>query len=183
MLAFDGDILLFIQEYLRCPALSSLLVPLTKLGNGGILWIAIVILLLFYPKTRKSGLITLLAMSICWIFNDLVLKNLIERPRPFTQIEELKILVSAPRTHSFPSGHSCVAVAVARAVWLTCNIRWIRIVVAILAGLMAFSRMYVGVHYPTDVLAGCFVGFLGSTLVWKLFYKPFDQLGQEKAEE
>jgi undecaprenyl-diphosphatase len=48
---------------------------------------------------------------------------------------------------------------------------------------MAFSRMYVGVHYPTDVLAGCFVGFLGSTLVWKLFYKPFDQLGQEKAEE
>lgn len=170
----DGNILLFLQENLRCTALSIILVPLTIFGGCGTMWIIISIILLFRPRTRKAGWMALLSMLLCYIFNDLVVKVLVERPRPFMSLEELTTLVERPTSYSFPSGHSCSSFAAMHIYWLALDIRWFKVMAVVLAVLMAFSRLYVGVHYPTDVLMGALVGFVGSGLIWKVLHRKYD---------
>lgn len=172
----DGNILLFLQENLRCTALSTILVPLTIFGGCGTMWIIISIILIFRPRTRKAGWMALLSMLICYIFNDMVLKMLVERPRPFLSIKELTTLVERPTSYSFPSGHSCSSFAAMHTYWLALDIQWLKTLAAVLAVMMAFSRLYVGVHYPTDVLMGALVGFAGSGLIWQGLCGKYDSV-------
>ncbi len=160
----EGQLLLLIQG-LRCGPLSAVLVPLTRLGNYAGLWIACSLVMLCFRRTRRAGVAGLLALLMSQLINDQLLKNLVCRPRPFTQIEGLWTLVEAPTDFSFPSGHSCSAFAAGVTWWRTLDIRWLKRLLMTLAVLMALSRLYVGVHYPTDVLCGAAEGLLIALLV------------------
>lgn len=177
--ALDRSILLFLQAHVRCTPLSAVLIPLTMFGEAGMLWIVLCIPLLFFPKTRKVGWMGLLSLLLCYLLNDHVLKPLLERPRPFLALNTLDTLVTWPTSHSFPSGHACSSFAAATTFWRGLrgkNVNWFRWLTVILAVLMAFSRMYVGVHYPTDVLVGSFVGFAGSSLIWIGLNRQYDRI-------
>lgn len=152
----DAQILLWIQENIRNPILSSILIPITKLGNAGILFIVTGIVLLCFRKTRKAGTLFLTSLVLNFILNDLVIKNVIERQRPFEVIKNLEILVPPPYSFSFPSGHTSSAFASLVTLFFTQK-KFAPFGLAF-AVLMGFSRMYVGVHYLSDVLAGAVVG-------------------------
>ena len=167
----DETILLGLQEYLRGGVLDGPLKLLTTLGNAGILWIVLSVIMLFFPKLRKAGILALVAMGVCYIFNDMIIKNLVERPRPFLTMPELWTMVEKPASWSFPSGHTCSSFAAAGIWCRTVEQRWIRAGAVILAALMGFSRMFVGVHYPSDVLVGMCVGLVGSQLIYLAWQK------------
>ena len=111
LLSLDGNLLLWIQNHLRADAMNGFWTFITSLGNGGWFWIVLGIILLFFPKTRKLGLLTLASMLIGFLITNVCLKNLVARPRPYTQIPDLTILVKKPHDWSFPSGHTTASFA------------------------------------------------------------------------
>lgn len=160
----DGQILLWIQSTLRCGALSAFFVPFTHLGDHGLLFIALTLALLLHPKTRPYGLRTGIALLFSLLFTNILLKHLFARVRPFEVVEGLTALVVEQDPNSFPSGHTSAAFAFAFALIFAAKKRWVKVGVVALAVLMGLSRLYVGVHYPTDVLAGCVVGICAGVL-------------------
>lgn len=162
----DGEILLLIQQYLRTDMLTPFMKSVTFLGNGGWFWILCSVVLLAVPKTRKTGYAAALSLIFGAIVTNLLLKNIVARPRPFAEIEALIPMITKPKDFSFPSGHTTASFAVAL-VMLRMLPKKLGIPAVVLAALVAFSRLYLGVHYPTDVLAGFVIALVGSTLsVW-----------------
>ena len=163
----DGQILLWIQDYLRTPWLDAIMTRITVLGDHGILWILVTLALLIYPKTRRVGLICFISLALSVIFCNGLLKNLVDRPRPYTQIPDLKLLVKEADDASFPSGHSsssfCVAIVCLKRLPKKFGIPAI-----IMAALIALSRLYVGIHYPTDVIVGTILGIVLGLIAIKL---------------
>ena len=166
LLKIDGGVLLWIQEFLRCTVLNGLFQVYTKLGDAGMLWIAVSVLMLCFRKTRKAGLASLLAMLLGLLCTNVALKHLVGRTRPWLTVEGLVPLVAEHDPNSFPSGHTTAAFAAGVFVDLVVAVE----VGVVLAALMGFSRLYVGVHFPTDVLAGMAVGLLCgwlACLLWR----------------
>lgn len=134
---------------------------ITKLGNGGMIWILLTVILLLIPKTRKSGAALLAALCVDLILCNGILKNLVARTRPFDVNTGIQLLIAKPADFSFPSGHTAAAFAAVTALWL-CKQRagkWLLWKPALLlAAVIAFSRLYLYVHYPTDILGGILVG-------------------------
>lgn len=159
----DGQILLFIQQYIRTGWMNGFWKGITFLGDGGWFWIVLGVLLLFPKKTRKAGITALLALAIGAIVTNLGLKNLVARPRPYDAIPSLVPLVARLKDFSFPSGHTCAS--------FSCAVVYFKMYpdikgkgALILAVLIGLSRLYVGVHYPTDVLAGAAIGCISAFL-------------------
>ena len=173
---FDLPILDWIAAYLWCPFLNAVMPVITLLGDAGIFWIAIAVVLLFFPKTRKVGLGMGAALVIGLLVCNVTLKPLIARIRPYDyQLQHfgvtIKLLIEAQHDFSFPSGHTIASFEAATV--LLIHSKKAGIPAMILACLIAFSRLYLYVHYPTDVIASvilgiCF-GFLGNWLVKKGF--------------
>ena len=157
----EAPFLLWLQNNLRGPVLDPVMTAITHLGDGGIFWIIMTVLMLCIPKTRKTGLACAVSMILGLILTNLALKNLVARVRPYELIQGLTILIPKPHDWSFPSGHTTNAFAAAW-VMFTMLPRKYGVPALILAILIAFSRMYVGVHYPTDVLGGVIVGCLSA---------------------
>lgn len=154
----DGSLLLWIQETVRCALLNPLMTGYTQMGNFGLLWIALCVLMLFFPKTRKAGLAGAAAL-VCSLFcTNIILKHLVNRPRPWLVVEGLVPLVVEGDPNSFPSGHTSAAFAAAMAWSKTLPEKWMGRTAMALAALMGLSRLYVGVHFPSDVLCGMLVG-------------------------
>lgn len=165
--AIEGQILLFVQEHIRCSFLDVIMKAASRLGDDGLIWIVAAVLLLIFPKTRRGGLDTALSLAIASAVNNLGFKNLIARARPYNVIEGLEILVEPLASYSFPSGHSCSSFAAAFAIALAFRGKGGGAAL-ILAALIALSRVYVGVHYPTDVLCGAALGMLAASCVCRL---------------
>ena len=173
LLNLDGGFLLFLQESVRNPVLNSIMIFITSLGNGGMIWIGATILLMIPKKTRKVGLMSAVALLGSLIINNNIIKNLVQRPRPFVSFTDIQILIPTPSEYSFPSGHTSSSFAAA-AVFYRHLPKKLGVPSVVLAGLIGFSRLYVGVHYPTDVIAGVIMGILLSymaeflvDLLWK----------------
>ena len=152
---FDLPILDWIAENLYCPFLDTLMPLVTKLGDAGIFWIAVAVALLIFPKTRKIGLSMGAALLIGLVVCNLTLKPLLARIRPYDyQLEHfgktITLLVATPHDFSFPSGHTLASFEAAIALTVY-NRKW-GIPAIVLAAVIAFSRLYLYVHYPTDVL-------------------------------
>ena len=163
LLNLDGGFLLFLQESVRNPMLDSFMKFITALGNGGMIWIGATILLLIPKKTRKIGMMSAVALLGSLIINNNIIKNIVQRPRPFVTFTDLQIIIPTPSEYSFPSGHTSSSFAAA-AVFYRHLPKKLGLPSVILAGLIGFSRLYVGVHYPTDVIAGVIMGILLSYL-------------------
>lgn len=159
LLELDGNILLWIQDNLRNGILTKIMVFLSRIADYGILWILIGFVLLCMKNTRRTGAAVALSMLTNLLVLNLVLKNLVDRIRPYEVIDGLTRLVPAEKSFSFPSGHAGHAFAAAVVMYAMLPKKY-GIPALVLAGLVAFSRLYVGVHYPTDVLAGALVGTL-----------------------
>ena len=158
LLAADGAVLLWMQNVLRCAVLDPILSCYTKLGDMGLLWLALSLLLILYRPTRRAGLLSLAAIVLGAICTNVVLKHLFARTRPWLAVP----LVYEGDPNSFPSGHTCAAFSAAGAWRYLLLRRWVKVLVLALAALMGFSRLYVGVHYPSDVLAGAAVGLFSA---------------------
>ena len=171
---FDLPILDWIAENLHCAFLDTVMPLITMLGDAGIFWIALSVLFLFFPKYRKIGLSMGAALLMGVLVCNVTMKPLFARIRPYDyQLEHfgrtIQLLVATPHDYSFPSGHTLASFEAATAL-LIYN-RKLGIPAIILAVLIAFSRLYLYVHYPTDVIFSVFMGigfaFLGSFLVKK----------------
>ena len=165
-MTLDQMILLFIQDNIRCDWLTGIICAVTIMGNKGLIWLALLLFLLIYPKTRKLGMVAGLSFLLCVGVAEII-KNLVMRPRPFLTIAELVPLVKPPQSYSFPSVHTVSSFSVAWILFWSKEGKAVRYTVFAFALLMAFSRLYVGVHYPSDVLTGILLAFLGSFIVWR----------------
>ena len=163
LLNLDGGFLLFLQESVRNPILDNIIIFITSLGNGGMIWIVATIVLLIPKKTRKAGIMSAVALLGSLIINNNIVKNIVQRPRPFVTFTDMQIIIPTPSEFSFPSGHTSSSFAAA-AVFYRHLPKKLGLPAVILAGLIGFSRLYVGVHYPTDVIAGVLMGILLSYL-------------------
>ena len=170
----DYSILLFIQEHLRFDWLTGPLVFISHLGNSGWFWIALCILLLIPKRTRAIGLCGLIALLIGALITNVCLKNWVARIRPYEQFADLKLLLETQRDFSFPSGHACSSFAAAYAIYHIADkpMKKLGIFSLILASVIAWSRLYVAVHFPTDVLGGILIGLLSGWLAC-LVYKKY----------
>lgn len=167
LLRLDGQLLLAIQE-LHQPWLDPAVCLYTKLGDAGILWIVLSLAMLLWKPTRKAGALSLCAMALGLLATNITIKPLVERARPWLVLP-LTPLVAEHDPNSFPSGHTCAAFA-AGMIWVrTLPWRWGRIAAGALAVLMGLSRLYVGVHFPTDVLAGAVIGSACAWIVWTVW--------------
>lgn len=145
------------------PALDQIMIFLTRLGNAGIVWIGLAVILLILPKTRKSGLIVTLALIFDLILCNGILKNLFARVRPFNLNTTVTLLIPKPVDFSFPSGHTAASFATISALFFAGQKKLWKAAL-VLGILIAISRMYLYVHYPTDILGGLFVGVLAGFL-------------------
>lgn len=172
LLLLDGNILLFIQEFLRNPLLTPIMKAITTLGNNGLIWILLTLLLLAIPSTRRVGCMLTAALLGTLIINNIILKNLVARTRPYEVIEGLTYLVKKPTDFSFPSGHSGCAFAAACIMFRRLPGKY-GVPALILAIVISLSRLYVGVHYPSDVLfgiiSGIVISYVAEWIVGKLW--------------
>lgn len=157
ILKLDGEILLWIQKNMRTDLMTAIMRGITRLGDDGCLWIALAVVLLVIGKTRRVGAASALSLILTFLVVNLGIKNIVGRIRPYEAIVGLTRLVPAENSFSFPSGHSAHAFAVGVVIFLMLP-RKIGVPTLVLSFLIAVSRMYVGVHYPTDVLAGILIG-------------------------
>ena len=153
LLKLDGDILLWIQDNLRAGWLDPIMKFITYLANGGALWIGICVLLLILKKTRTTGIVCSCSLAVTFLINNIILKNIIARTRPCEVVEELNRIIGAQSDFSFSPGHSGASFAVAVVMFMEMPKKY-GVPALIVATLIAFSRLYVGVHYPFDVIAG-----------------------------
>lgn len=151
--------LLWLQERLRRSWLTVAMKIATFLGNGGILWLTACACLLLRQQTRRAALTALLSLVFSALVCNAFLKNLVERARPFNKIPGLQFLIRKPHDFSFPSGHTSSSFAVAT-VFLALLPMWAGVTALLIAMTIAFSRMYLGVHYPSDVFCGMVLGVL-----------------------
>lgn len=174
ILDMDGQVLIYIQEVVRNAFLTPLFRGITVLGNSGAAWVALSLALLISGKTRKAGIMSLTALLFSFLVNNLMLKNLVGRVRPYEVVEGLVPLIPRPWDYSFPSGHTGSSFASAW-VFFRKLPRWAGISLLVLAGLIGLSRLYLGVHYPTDVLfgalSGILCGYAAEIFVEQVFYK------------
>ena len=171
LLGLDGNILLWIQEYIRNDFLTPFFVFITKLGDVGMIWIVLTLILMCNKKTRKTGVISAVALLLSLLFCNVLLKNLVQRVRPYEVIDTLTILVERQKDFSFPSGHTSASFA-AGIVFFRNLPKKFGVPAVILACLISFSRLYIGVHYPTDVICsivfGVVLAFLSEQLCRKI---------------
>ena len=173
--SFDLPILDWIQSTMQCAFLDKVMPLITVLGDGGAFWIACAVLMILLKKYRKAGLSAGLALIFGLLICNLYLKPTVARIRPYDYQEQLGIminlLIDKEHSFSFPSGHTIASFEAATAILL--RHKKLGTAAMILAILIAFSRMYLYVHYPTDVIVSVFLGiglaFLASFIVNKVW--------------
>lgn len=161
--ALDFNILFWIQNLIRNDVFDVIIPFYTSLGEDGTIWIALGLILLVPKKYRKTGIMVLAALLVMLVVNNIVLKNLIARPRPCWTYPEMVQLVHNPSSYSFPSGHTTSAFAVAFTVFS--QHKKLGKVIIVMAAIMAFTRLYVFVHFPTDIYGGILVAAAITTFV------------------
>ncbi|MBO4733112.1 MAG: phosphatase PAP2 family protein [Clostridia bacterium] len=173
MLDFELGILDFIQDKLACPLLDKIMPAISVLGDKGIVCIALAVLLLIFRKTRPLGLSIGFALLLGFLCGNMAIKNIVARTRPYEYNSEIQLLVEKLTDYSFPSGHSLAVFETATCVFIRYK-KW-GVFALVLAILVAFSRLYLYVHFPSDVLAGILMGIIfgiiGSAITNRIYKK------------
>jgi len=165
-MAWEFDLLHALQE-IHNPLLDTVFSGITHLGDAGIFWIIVTALVLIFVKDKRVGITALIALLLDVVICNILLKPMVARDRPFWLDESVQLIVKAPKDYSFPSGHSAASFAAAVS-YVQYNRKW-GIAAILLAACIAFSRLYLFVHFPTDVLAGigigCVLGVVSGVMV------------------
>ncbi len=154
-------------QSLHFPLLNYIMIFITSLGNGGLIWIVAALFLIFQNKNmlKREGFTIAVALIIFSVLGLLILKPIIARPRPFVA-QGVDILIKEPMGFSFPSGHTGSSFAAASVIYFYNKKRGL--LALILATLIAFSRMYLFVHYPSDIVGGLILGIISSRIAIKI---------------
>lgn len=180
VMAFDNGILDWIQQAMRGDVMDQIMAFLSWLGEAGMVWILIALVLLCRKKTRKWGIVMAVTLLAGLLLGEWGLKNVVQRVRPCNVPGmDVMLAVPPPSSFSFPSGHTMSSFEAATILWAMDH-RWGTAAYG-LAAAIAFSRMYLYVHYPTDVLAGALFGVLlaRGVLCWAGAWKRKQQTPQE----
>ena len=170
----DFAIIDFIQETMRCQFLDYVMAFFSYLGEAGGIWLISAIIMMCFRKTRATGVMVVCAVAIGFVIGEIGLKNIVDRLRPFVQNPEVIPAIKPPSGYSFPSGHSCSSFAAATV--LIVRDKKFGIPAIIVASLIAFSRLYNYVHFPSDVLGGILLGVMCAVVTLIFFKKTgFDQ--------
>jgi len=178
-LNFEYTILDFFRFNIKNDFLDIIVPFVTSLGNGGFIWILLTIVLLSVKKTRKTGCYMVISLLLSLIVCNLTLKPVIARPRPFEIHKDILLLIKTPSDFSFPSGHTSSSFAAATAFLMgnintyngkkyLSNKKWV-FALLFLATLIALSRLYLYVHFPSDVFAALLLGILFGSVSPKIF--------------
>ena len=185
LLNFESNILLFLQNNVRNLLLNVFFIPFTVSNNVGIPCFIIIAIFLYFKKLRKVGILMGISLALEFIFANLIIKNVVSRIRPYEVIDGLTFLVNKPHDYSFPSAHTGSAFALAVVIFMVMDRKY-GIIAIVIASLMGFSRLYVGVHYPSDVIGGIIIGTITSFTAVKCFpdssklMKKFLSQGEEE---
>lgn len=144
---------------LHRPALNRIMITISRLGNGGIIWWIVCLPFLCHPSTRAIGVAIILAVGIASGMGEGIIKHTVKRVRPCHKLDDDEQLINKPKYYSFPSGHTTASFSVV-GVALICCPPAVIIPIFVLASLIGFSRIYLRVHYLTDVVVGVFLGIL-----------------------
>lgn len=165
-MGIELQILDWIQQ-MRTPVGDVWMPLISRLGNAGMIWILLMCLLLVIPRTRRWGIALAAALCLDVIVCNVLLKPMVCRIRPCDVNQSIQLLIARPTDYSFPSGHTAASFATVSALYFAGAKKLWKITLPV-AVLIAFSRMYLYVHYPTDVLGGmivgCAAGYFGNRL-------------------
>ena len=167
----DFLILDFIHNNLSCKPLDMFFVFFTHLGDGGIVWILTGLILICTKKYRRCGVVMLCALAFGFITGNLIIKPLVARPRPCWINDTVRLMIEVPHDYSFPSGHTLSSVICCTTLGLY-NKKFLFFALP-LTIFIAFSRLYLYVHFPTDILCAALYGVIVSSLAFKLSEKSF----------
>lgn len=166
-MGFELNILDWFQT-LHTPVWDKFMTSVTKLGDAGIFWIILTLVFLAIPKMRRTGVIMAAALLTDLLICNVFLKNIVARTRPYDINTTVELLVARLHDYSFPSGHTAASFASVTALYLSGE-RRLWIIALVISCLIAVSRLYLYVHYPTDVLGGiifgCLSGWIGYHIV------------------
>lgn len=158
----DRIVVLDLAQHNSDGFLSNIMKLVTLIGNDGLIWIAVSILL-FALKKKRIGFESLMALSFSYTLTETI-KHLVSRPRPFQVLNSISLAIEPPAESSFPSGHTATSFAVAIIIYLHMPKKY-GVLALILASVMGFSRVYLGVHYPSDVFGGLLLGILSGLII------------------
>ncbi len=201
---FDGNLLIGIQHALNADWLTPIMKLITYMGEAGIFWIILCLVLIIFRKTRRLGIICSLSLLFTFIICNLILKPTVDRVRPWVTFQMVNAMLPPPGDASFPSGHSANSMGPAWALFLATMpvktgagrsydgvrcLGWkgegasprmmhrIGIAAVVLAILIGISRLYLGMHYPSDVVCGLLIGMIVATVVYGVILKIEDKRG------
>ncbi len=167
--SMDFAVLDFIQNTMRCEFFDVLMMIFSYLGEAGGIWIIAAIIMLCFRKTRATGVMLLTAVAVGFLVGEIGMKNIICRDRPFIENPSMIPLIKPPSGYSFPSGHSCASFAAATVLFV--RDKKFGIPALVVASLIAFSRLYNYVHFPSDVIGGILLGILCAVVTVWIFKK------------
>lgn len=163
---------LAILDFLQAHRTWFLDVMMPVISDMLVVWPLLAFFLLPFKKSRKTGLVMLLAMGLEALICSLLLKNVFQRVRPCDVNTAVQLLIPRPTDYSFPSGHTALSFAALTVLWKNKDLSFLHVPALLMASLIAFSRLYLYVHYPTDILGGIlggiFCGYLALFLAKKV---------------
>ena len=164
---------LYLLQNIHNPVLDRIMVAVTTLGDAGILWIILSLIMLGSKKYRKCGVTMIVSLIIMIVFGNVVLKNIFMRQRPCWIDQTVRLLIDNPHDYSFPSGHTYSSIAAAMCIFL--NYKKESIISILMALMISFSRLYLFVHFPTDVIASLLLGVITAFIAHIVVNRNYDK--------